>query len=133
MANPRRYVPLVGIVACLLLLAGLAVPFLFVAGSEVTLYYDSGALNPLIAGLFAVVAIVVFAAARADRTDPALAAGVALTFGVFVVVVVVPWALTVRVDVLASPALSSHPTALAILSTLVPLSAAWYARSLRIF
>lgn len=133
MANPRRYVPLVGIVACLLLLGGLAVPFFFASGNEVGLYYDSGALNPMIAGLFAVVAIVVFAAGRENRTDPALAAGVALTLGVFAVVVVVPWALTVRVDVLANATLSAHPTVLAVLAVFLPVSAAWYARSLGIF
>lgn len=133
MANPRRYVPVVGIVACLLVLAGLAVPFLLASGSEVSLYYDSGALNPLIAGLFAVVAIVVFAAAREGRTDPALGAGVAMTFGVFTVLVIVAWSLTVRVDVLNSSIAASHPTALAAISLLVPLTAVWYARALRIF
>lgn len=133
MANPRRYVPVVGIVACLLVLVGLAVPFVLASGSEVSLYYDSGALNPLIAGLFVVVAIVVFAAAREGRTDPALGAGVALTFGVFTVMVVVAWSLTVRVDVLNSAIAASHPTAMAVLSLLVPLTAAWYAHALRIF
>ena len=133
MANQRRYVPLVGIAACLLFLVGLAVPLLFASGSEVNQYYASGAINPLIAGLFAVVGIMVFAAARKGRTDRALAAGVALTLGVFMLVVTVPWTLTVRVDILASSTLSVHPTTLSVLAFGLTISAVWYARALRIF
>lgn len=133
MADPRRFVPVVGIAACAVVLAGLAVPFVLADPGQVGLYYDSGAVNPLVAGLFAVLSIVVFAAGREGRTDPALAAGVTLTMGVFTTVVAVAWALTVRVDVVDAAAVSAHPLALAVVSLSLPAAATWYARSLGLF
>lgn len=130
MANPRRYVPVVGIVACLLVLGALAVPFVLADGRQAGLYYDSGAITPLLAGLFALVSIVVFAAGREGRSDPALSAGVALTFGLFTAVVSLAWAATVRVDVLDSSLAAYHPLVLAAVSLALPLTAVWYARSL---
>ena len=130
MVASRRVAPLAGIVASVLVLAALAVPFFVASVSEVTLYYDSGDLNPLVAGLFALVSILIFAAGREGRSDPALAAGVTLTFGVFAVIVSVVWALSVRVDVLDSSIAASHPWGLVVVTLALPVTAAWYARSL---
>jgi hypothetical protein len=132
MAEPRRYVPVVGIGASVLVLIVLVVPFAFADPAEVTLYYDAGDLNPLVAGLFALLSIVVLAAGRTGRTDPATAAGVALALGAFGTAAATVWALTVRVDVLTVSALSDHPIALAVVTLGMPLSALWYARSLRL-
>jgi len=130
MLDPRQYVPVVGIVTCLVLLAGLAAPFVLADPGEVGLYYDSGAINPLVACLFAILAIVVFAAGREGRTDPPLAAGVTLAMGVFATVVAVAWALTARVDVVDAAIISAHPSVLVAVSLSLPAAAAWYARSL---
>jgi hypothetical protein len=129
MERSRQIAPLAGIVACLFVLGTLVVPYLLTDSTTASLYYDSGLLHPLVAGLLAVVSIVVFAAGREERTDPALAAGVVLTFGLFMVFLVLAWALTVRMDV-AGPELADHRWALVGMTLSVLATAAWYARSL---
>jgi len=122
-----RVAPTVGIVASVALVVALSLPYLLgVDGTGG--YYGSGSVNPLLAGLFALVTVIVFAAGREERSDPQLAAGVALALGVFAVVVTVVWALTARVD--AVQLTSSHRWAVVGAAALVPLSAGWYARTL---
>lgn len=122
-----RLAPTVGIVACLAVLFALAAPYLLgVAG--VAGYYGSGAVNPLLAGLFALVALIVFAAGREGRSDPGLAAGVAVALGMFMFLVTAAWALTVRIDAVQFTA--NHRWAVVGAAALVPLSAGWYARAL---
>ncbi|WP_135662095.1 DUF7548 family protein [Halorhabdus rudnickae] len=123
-----RLAPLAGILACLAFLAALAMPL---GSSGGGLYYATGALNPLVGGLFAVVLVVVFAAGRQERTDPALAAGVALAFGLVITAATVVWAVTARTDVLSITRFHRH----ALLGTAsgVPLAAAWYAFELDLF
>lgn len=124
--------PTAGIVACLAVLAALAWPYLQESAASVGLYYASGAITPLTAGLFALVAVIVFAAGREERSDPALAAGAALVLGLFILVVSVAWALTARVDVLGGTGglLPTQRWVLAAVSVLVPAAALWYARAL---
>lgn len=127
--NARRLAPTVGIVGCLAALGALLVPYLLAeSASGVGGYYSSGAVNPLVAGLFALVAVIVFAAGQKGRTDPELAAGVTLAFGVFMVLVSVAWALTVRIDAVQLSA--NHRWLVVATALLVPVSAGWYARSL---
>jgi len=124
-----RTAPIVGIAGCLAVLAALAAPYVLAeTPTAVGAYYASGAVNPLLAGVFALVAIIVFAAGREERTDPGLAAGVAITLGVFIVVVALAWALTVRVDVIAIE--TSHRWIVVGASVLVPAGGAWFARAL---
>lgn len=122
-----RLAPAVGIGACLAVVAVLAAPFLVDAASTGG-YYGSGAVNPLLAGLFGVVCLVVLAAGREGRSDPGLAAGVALALGLFMTLVAVAWALTVRID--AIEIASYHRWVLVGAAAVVPLSAAWFARAL---
>ncbi|MFB6171483.1 MAG: hypothetical protein ABEJ23_03040 [Haloarculaceae archaeon] len=134
----RKLAPTVGIVGCLLVLALLAFPYLVVAPpSAVTTYYGSGAVTPFAAGLLAVVGVVVFAAGRQERSDPALTAGAALVFGGFVAVIAVLWALTVPRSVVTQLSTSTlveyHRFVLAFCSLAIPASAAAYARALRLF
>lgn len=133
-----RLAPTVGIVASLLVLVVLAVPYLVVAaGSAVATYYAAGALNPLVVGLFAAVAVMVFAAGREERSSPDLVAGAALVLGLFMVVISLLWAVTLPGNPLlefsTSPILEYHRGALVLTSLGVPLSAGWYARALGIF
>ncbi|MFB6200896.1 MAG: hypothetical protein ABEI98_02685 [Halorhabdus sp.] len=123
-----RLAPTVGLLACLGYLGVLSVPLTAPSGS---VYYSSGVLNPLLGGLFVIVTVIALAAGRQHRTDPALAAGVSLAFGVLIVFVSVAWAATARTDVPSIARLHRH--ALAGMALCIPLSAAWYARELGVW
>lgn len=127
-----KLAPTAGIAACVIVLGVLAVPYLLAPAEQVTAYYTTGAITPLAAGLFALVGIIVFAAGREERSDPALTAGVALVLGGFTLAISLAWALTARVDVLVSPGVvvPNQRWLLAATSALVPASAGWYARAL---
>ncbi|QSG07584.1 DUF7548 family protein [Halapricum desulfuricans] len=132
MADSRRTPATAGILACLLVIAALAVPYAITDARTVGLYYESGAVNPLIAGLLAVVSLIVFAAGSRNRTDPALAAGVTLTFGVFITLVTAAWALTYGYGIVGS-SLAQHRWGLLAAATTVPLAGGWYAYVLGLF
>jgi len=121
-----RIAPLVGVVGCLGVLGALAYPYLVSDG--VGAYYGSGVVNPLVAGLLALLAIVVFAAGREGRTDPVFAAGAALVFGLFVFVLVLAWGVTTRVD--TATVADTHRWITAGLALIAPAGALWYAREL---
>ena len=133
-----RLAPTAGIVASLLVLVVLAAPYVLVdAGRAVATYYASGDVNPLVVGLFALVAAMVFAAGREERSSPDLVAGAALVLGGFMVVISILWAVTVPASLVqqlsTATVLQYHRGALVLTSAFVPLSAGWYARALRIF
>jgi hypothetical protein len=124
-----RLAPLVGIVGCLGVLGGLAYPYA-AGGAGVGAYYGSGPVNPLVAGLLAVVAIIVFAAGRQGRTDPSFAAGAGLVFGLAIVLVLLAWGTTARLDAVAIS--QWHRWATAGVGVLVPAGGIWFARSLNL-
>jgi hypothetical protein len=131
-----RTAPLVAIAGCLLVAVALILPYTFetAAGTTVGLYYSSGAVNPLVAGLFALIAVIITAAGREERTDPLLAAGVGLVLGVFVLVIAALWALTVPQDVWVGIAESElgkqHRWGVVAAAVVTPLAELWWARSL---
>jgi uncharacterized membrane protein len=127
-----KVAPAVGIVGCLLVLAVLVWPYLLETAASVSAYYASGTVTPLAAGLLAFVSIIVFAAGRQERSDPALVAGAALVFALFVFLIALSFAFTARVDVLggASASLSSQRWLLAGVAVLPLAGAGWYARAL---
>jgi hypothetical protein len=141
-----RLAPTVGIAACLALLVALVVPYLLIETPGIaSTYYGAGPINPLFAGLFALVALLALAAGRQDRTDPVIAAAVALVFGAFGALFCVLWAINRPEDVVLSLDLSPgsaagespvvrnlqyHPAVTTLVSLVVPASAAWYAREL---
>ena len=128
-----RVAPLVGILGCVGVLGTLAYPYA-VSDVGVGAYYASGPVTPLAAGLLAAVGVIVFAAGREGRSDPSVAAGAGLVFGLFIVLISVVWAFTARVDVLggAAASLSSQRWVLAAVAVLPLASAVWYARTLRL-
>lgn len=131
--EPRRFVPSVGVVAAVAVVVLLSVPYgVIESPGAVAAYYGGGAVNPLIAGLFALAAVIVFAAARQGRTDPALAAGTALVLGVFGAAILGLWALTVPLGVVTpfetSPLFEYHRFLTAAVALALPAAAAWYAR-----
>lgn len=137
-----RAAPTAGIVACTLVLAVLALPYLLVGpGAGVGTYYAAGVVTPFAAGLFALVCTIVFAAGREERSDPALVAGASLAFGVFALLVSALWAATVPESVVlqlgevtdsVATLLEAHRYLLVVASAGVAASAAWYARALRL-
>jgi len=131
----RKLAPTVGTVACALVLVVLAVPYALIdPPSAVTTYYTTGAITPFAAGLLPLVALVVLAAGREERSDPALTAGAALVFGAFIAVVAVVWAVTVPRGVVTQLStavyMDYHRWLLALVSLGVPAGAGWYARTL---
>jgi glycerol-3-phosphate acyltransferase PlsY len=132
-----RLAPTVGIVASLVVIAVLAAPYALVeGGSGVSTYFAAGSMNPLIVGLFAAVAVIVFAAGREGRSPPDLVAGAALVLGLFMTVIAGIWALTVPQSVVTqlstAAILQYHRGALVVAALTVPVTAVWYARALRI-
>lgn len=135
-----RVPPTAGIVTCLLVVGVLLVPYLLVEqGTAVTAYYDGGVITPLAAGLFSLVAIIVFAAGREGRTDPPLAAGAGLAFGGFSLLVCLAWAATVPASIalqlgtaqgVVATFLEVHRFLVAAAAALVAGSGVWYARAL---
>lgn len=123
-----RVAPLVGIVGCLGVLVGLVGPYLTAEQAGVGSYYGTAAVNPLVAGLLALVSVIVLAAGRERRSDPGTAAAVGLVLGLAMVAILLFWGLTVRVD--AIPIDPNHRWVLVALAGLVPVSGAWFARSL---
>ncbi|MFC7226518.1 hypothetical protein N0B31_03820 [Salinirubellus salinus] len=133
--DPVERPPTVGIVACLLVLATLAWPYLSEPVAAVSAYYATAAITPLAAGLLALVAVIVFAAGRQGRSDPELVAGAGLVFGLFIAGIGLSFAFSARIDVIggSSALLSYQRWVLAGAALLVPLTSVWYARVLRLF
>jgi hypothetical protein len=125
-----RLAPLVGIAGSLAVVAALAYPY--VAGDGgVGAYYGSGVINPLVAGLLAIVTVIILAAGREGRTDPEFAAGAGLIFGLFVVGILLAWGLTVRVDAVAVS--ENHRWLATVVAAAIPVSSLWFARTLELF
>lgn len=137
-----RAAPTVAIVACVLVLLLLSAPYLLVEqASAVNAYYGAGAVTPLVAGLFALVGVIVFAAGREERSDPAIVSGAGLVFGLFMFAIAGLWALTVPESVAvqlgdvggaAATFVEYHRHLVALAAAGVVLAAGWYARALRL-
>lgn len=136
MASVRRP-PTAGIAASLVTLAVVVVPIGLVDGSTAFgAYYGGGAVNGLAVGLFAIVATVVFAAGREERSSPDLVAGATLVLGLFAFVLALVWALTVPEELIfqlgTATVMEHHRWALVVATLGMPASALWYARALRL-
>lgn len=130
-----RTAPTVGIAGCLAYLLVLAVPYLLIeTTSAVGAYYGSGQLTPAVPAVFALVGIIVLAAGREGRTDPALAAGAGLVLGLFVLGLSLLWALTVPVSLVLglteSTLIEHHRWVVVAVAVPIPIGAAWFARAL---
>lgn len=132
-----RLAPTVGIAACLVIILVLAIPYAIINPNAVSTYYGSGAVNPLFAGLFAIVGVIIFSAGREERSNPELTAGIGLVFGVFILGYIILWALTVEIGVVYTltsvTTFKYHRYALALTALVIPLSAIWYTRALKLF
>lgn len=131
----RTLAPAVGAIACLVVAATVAIPYLVADQvTRVSAYYGAGAITPLAAGLLALVGVIVFAAGREGRTDPGLAAGVTLVLGAVSFLVALLWALTLPGDLVVGTEKSVlwtvHRWVVVLASGVMAASAGWYARSL---
>lgn len=133
----ERTPPTVGIVACLAVLVAIVGPF-FALPPQATAglgpYYRSGLAGGWGVGLLALVALVAFAGGRQRRTDPETVAGATLVVGVATLLVSVEWALAVNPEVVQTVGtatwLGVHRWVVVACSAVVPVAAAWYARTL---
>lgn len=123
---------LISSVASIVLVSLLLLAFLAESFRDVMLYYNFDTVSPLIAGVLAILVVVVFAAVRWGRLSEPVGTGVALGLGLVILFVVTFWALTGRVDVFLSPswAFPVHRWALVGVSMLVVFGASLHALSL---
>ncbi|WP_132061390.1 DUF7548 family protein [Halorussus amylolyticus] len=130
---PDTRAPSVGILASLAVLATVVAPFFLIRPTEAGVYYDAPTLVPvhLVIGVFASVAIIVFAAGRNGRTDPETAAGATVVLGGFVALLALWWAIAVG-DIVGSltenAAFDYHRWVLVAAAFALAGSAGWYAR-----
>lgn len=68
-------------------------PYLVAAAPETRVYYGVGVIGPLLLLVPAGVALIALLSGARRRSDPATMAGVALVFGLFVLLLSVAWAL----------------------------------------
>jgi hypothetical protein len=130
---PETSAPTVGVVAALAVLVVVAVPYVLIPARDVGVYYSAPTFVPihLVVGLFAMVAVVVFAAGRNGRTDPPTAAGATVVLGGFMALLVLWWAVAVgdvvgSFDVTAS--FDHHRWLLLVATAAVAASGWWFAR-----
>lgn len=131
MVDARRPAVL-GVGAALAVVVLLVLPFAVVTGSAVWVYYGGDLVGPPLAGLFAAVAGIALAAGAQGRTDPPMAAGVAVVFGALVAGLVLPWALGVSPSLVGGlttvAAFDWHRWALAAAGIVLLAAAAWFTR-----
>lgn len=122
----------VGVVAALVGLVLLLVPYTLADARAVGVYYGD-LVGPPLAGLFAAVAAIALVSGARRRADPPLAAGVAVVFGALVAGLLVPWALGVSPALVggmtAVAAFEHHRWALAAAGVWLLLAAGAYARA----
>jgi hypothetical protein len=132
--EPERAAPAVGIVGCLAVLVTFAAPYVLAAGwaAELGRYYAAGPVGVTAVAFFALLGVVVFLAALRGRTDPDVAAGVAVVLGVGMVAIAVAWASAVSLDVVygyPGSWITDHRWYLVSSTVVVGVAAAVYARS----
>jgi hypothetical protein len=93
--------------------------------------FAAGTGDPLVVALFALIAGIALLAVMRGRTDPVIAASVAVTFGGFGAIVAAAWAFTVDPafvwGLTAVDLLAYHRWALAVAAAGVAAASAWYA------
>ncbi|KTG17066.1 DUF7548 family protein [Haloferax profundi] len=102
--DTERLAPTVGLVGAILLAIAVAVPAVAVepGAGEMATYYASGPFGISIVGMLALLVVVVFLSGRQQRTDPAVAAGLAFVMSVAMLGLSVIWAFAIDPNVLFS-------------------------------
>lgn len=120
-----------GIVSAVAILVLTAIPYALTESTGISAYYRVGVASPVFVSVLAVVGAITLLSAAKGRSDPALAAGIAVTVAVFAVVIAALWAIPAQdvafsLNLRADPLFGSDPTTwfsyhpvLVVLSTLV--------------
>lgn len=118
--------------ASLLLIAALGWAYLPQTTRNINVYYSSGMVNPLAAGILALGVIIVLVATSRDHLSPQQGAGIVLGFSLGIVVIVSLWVITGRVDIFRAPgwAFPAQRWVLVGVSVLLVIGAGWYARTI---
>lgn len=129
-----RTPPTVGIAAGLGFVIAVFAPYVALSSSAVAAldtYYGYGLVAPTYVTLFAVVGVIVLAAGRQARTEPDLAAGVALVIGLTATLLTLLWALAVDETVVSSIGtetwLAYHRWVVLVLGIAFTGTSVWYA------
>ncbi len=129
--------PTVGIAAAIGYLLVVFLPYVLLSSSEVAgleVYYSFGIAGPQLLSLLALVAVVLFAAGRQNRTDPVIICGITLVVGIVLTLLVLGWAIAVPEDVVGSLGtadwLEYHRWLAVVFAALIAASATWYVRAL---
>lgn len=127
----ERFAARLGVVAAVAVLGLTALPYALTGATGISTYYRVGVASPVFVSLLAVVGAITLISAASGRSDPALAAGIAVTVAAFAVMIAILWALPARdvafsLNLRSDPVLGSDPTTwfpyhpvLVVLSTLV--------------
>jgi len=130
MAADRRAAQL-GTASALAVLVLVGLPYAVSSPRAIAVYYGGGLVGPPLAGLFAAVAAIALLGAERGRTDPPLAAGVAVVLALLVAGLVVPWAVGVSPTLVAGltsvAAFAWHRWLLALAALALLAGSGWYA------
>lgn len=121
-----------GVAAALAVVILLLVPYAVSDARAVGVYYGGDLVGPPLAGLFAAVAGIALLGAVSGRTDPPLAAGVAVVLGLIVVGLLGTWAFGVSAGLVGGmttvAAFEWHRWVLAAAGVVLFAATAWFAR-----
>lgn len=128
--NKERAAGWLGILASIALVILTFLPYVVGRTAAVGAYYAVGFGSPLLAALFALIAIIAFAAGLYRRSDPALIAGVTVVLGLFILLLAVTWAVAVTPELIggvtAIDAARHHRWLLVGVSLAITVAAATY-------
>jgi hypothetical protein len=134
--NRERLPARLGVAAAAAVLALTAVPYAVTGPTSVSAYYGVGIASPVFVSLLAVVGAVTLLSGATGRSDPALAAGVAVTVSAFAVVLAIVWALPAREVALgidlsggADVWFGYHSPAVVVVTLVLAAASGLYARS----
>lgn len=129
--EPSRLAATVGTGSCLAALLVVLVPYWLAPATGVEVYYDVTPVGPVAVGLFALLALALFAGGLAGLLAPGTVAGGTLVVGTAAAGVSVYWAGNVPPGVLErlsrAEVLGYHPGATVAVAVAVLASAVWYA------
>ncbi len=137
--RPDQRPPTVGIGAAIAYVVIALAPYvvLDVEPGVLDFYYTTGLAGPHLLSVFALVAVVLFAAGRQGRTEPDIVAGLTLVLGVVLFVVTVQWALSVPETIIVETTDASwfpyHRWLAVLTAAIIPVAAGWYTRVLGLF
>lgn len=127
-----RFVPAIGLAACIAVLITIIVPYIVVPPQGVSAYYGVTLVGPLVVGVIAVLAAIAFGTGLLGWFSPSMITGAVLIFGFTMVLLAVYWAIAVPPSLVMGLAraeeLRYHRWILVLFALIVPVSGIWYAK-----